>query len=85
MSIPKVVASAALGKMVKNQMGGRAFMGASLGMAALRVATKSVPGAMLIGTALVLAAYAKKRQANKEAELLESDQQSDYDEATDIA
>lgn len=83
MSIPKVIASAALGKVIKKQMGGKGLMGLGMGMTALRVATKSVPGAMLIGTGLVLAAYVKKRQGNKEAELAESDPQSDYEEPSE--
>lgn len=84
MSIPKSIAAAALGKFIGKKMNDKGFIGFGLGLTALRIATNSVPGAMLIGTGLVLAAYVKKKQADKEAELSDADEQSDYNEPSPI-
>lgn len=78
MNIPKTIANAALGKVVGSQIGSKGLVGLGLGVTALKIATRSVPGAMLIGTGLVLAAYVKKKQADKEAEQL--DPQSELEE-----
>lgn len=59
MNMPKKIIDAALGT--------NGLIGLSLGMTALRIATRSVPSAMLIGTGLVLAAHIRKKQADKQA------------------
>lgn len=69
MSISKSIAAAAIGKIASKAtgkpLGDKSLVGFGLGLTALRLATKSVPGAMLIGSGLVLAAYVKKKQDEK--------------------
>lgn len=63
MSLFKTVVGTAVGTVARKQMSNRGLIGFGLGLTALRVATKSVPAAFLVGSGLMLTAYYKKKRA----------------------
>jgi hypothetical protein len=63
MNLFKAAIGTAVGTVARKQMSNRGLIGFGLGLTALRVATKSVPAAFLVGSGLVLTAYYKKSQA----------------------
>lgn len=86
MNIPKIIANVALGKAANKIIGhkildrpldDKMIVGLGLGLSAMRLATKSVPGAMLIGTALVLTAYIRRNEADKISDTKISDKIDD--------
>lgn len=64
MSLIRKLGKAAIAKSVKERSAGRGIVGLGLGMLAARIATRSVPGALLVGGAYL----AKKLYDKKKAE-----------------
>ena len=62
MSLLKTIAGAVVGETVGRQRG-RGLLGAGLGIVATRIATRSIPGALLVGGALLAKAVYDRRKA----------------------
>ncbi|MEM8695638.1 MAG: hypothetical protein AAGE05_06410 [Pseudomonadota bacterium] len=66
MGIIRSLARSAIGSGVRNRTAGRGLLGAGLGLIAARIATRSLPGAALVGGGLV-AKYLWDRKREREA------------------
>lgn len=66
MSLIRSIARGALGSSVRSRTAGRGILGAGLGLVAARIATRSLPGAALVGGGL-LAKYLWDRKREREA------------------
>jgi hypothetical protein len=66
MSIFREIARGAVGGQVRNRTAGRGLLGAGLGLIAARIATRSLPGAALVGGGLV-AKYLWDRKRERDA------------------
>jgi hypothetical protein len=64
MSLFKTIAGAVVGEVVGRKRG-RGLLGAGLGVAATRIATRSIPGALLVGGALVAKTLYDRRKGRK--------------------
>ena len=60
----KSIAGAVVGEVI-GQKRGNGLLGAGLGIIATRIATRSLPGALLVGGALVAKAVYDRRKARK--------------------
>lgn len=67
MSLFREIARGALGSTVRNRTAGRGILGMGLGMIAARIATRSLPGAALVGGGLV-AKYLWDKKQQRDAE-----------------
>jgi hypothetical protein len=64
MPLLKTIAGAIVGEVVGRKRG-RGLLGAGLGIAATRLATRSIPGALLVGGALIAkSVYDKRKKRN---------------------
>lgn len=71
MSIIRTIAAAAIGSKAQSKLRGRGLLGAVVGIAVTRVATRSLPGALLVGGGLLaktLYDKSQERQARAAAE-----------------
>jgi hypothetical protein len=66
MPLLKTIAGAVVGEAVGRKRG-RGLLGAGLGIAATRIATRSIPGALLVGGALLAKTLYDRRKAKREA------------------
>lgn len=64
MSLLKTIAGAIVGEVVGRKRG-HGILGAGLGIAATRIATRSIPGALLVGGALLAKTVYDKRKKRK--------------------
>ncbi|HEV7233554.1 MAG TPA: hypothetical protein VGN36_04860 [Sphingorhabdus sp.] len=64
----KSAAGAALGSVIAERTAGKGLLGAGLGLIATRLATRSIPGAALVGGALVAKALYDRRRERKHLE-----------------
>lgn len=64
MPLLKTVAGAVLGEVVGRKRG-HGILGAGLGIAATRIATRSIPGALLVGGAIAAKALYDRRKRHK--------------------
>ncbi len=68
MSIFREIARGALGGHVRSRTAGRGLLGAGIGLIAVRIATRSLPGAALVGGGLVAKyLWDKKRERGETA------------------
>ncbi len=65
MPLLKTIAGAVVGEAVGRKRG-RGLLGAGLGIVATRLATRSLPGALLVGGALVAKAVYDRRKTKRE-------------------
>ncbi|RED16942.1 hypothetical protein [Parasphingopyxis lamellibrachiae] len=68
MSIFREIARGALGGHVRNRTAGRGLLGAGIGLIAARVATRSLPGAALVGGGLVAKYLWDRKRERDEAD-----------------
>jgi hypothetical protein len=66
MPLLKTIAGAVVGEAVGRKRG-PGLLGAGLGIAATRIATRSIPGALLVGGALLAKTLYDRRKAKREA------------------
>lgn len=66
MPLLKTIAGAVVGEAVGRKRG-RGLLGAGLGIAATRIAARSIPGALLVGGALLAKTLYDRRKAKREA------------------
>ncbi len=78
MSILRTAATAVVGSEIAKQKKGNGLLGFGLGLIATRIATRSLPGAMLIGGVMVAKALYDRAQEAEE-ELLAADQVIDIE------
>jgi hypothetical protein len=64
MPLLKTIAGAVVGEAVGRKRG-RGLLGAGLGIVATRIATRSIPGALLVGGALVAKTLYDRRKAKR--------------------
>jgi hypothetical protein len=64
MPLLKTIAGAVVGEAVSRRRG-RGLLGAGLGIAATRLATRSIPGALLVGGALLAKTLYDRRKERK--------------------
>ena len=64
MPLLKTIAGAVVGEVVDRKRG-HGLLGAGLGIAATRIATRSIPGALLVGGALLAKTVYDKRKKRK--------------------
>jgi hypothetical protein len=64
MPLLKTIAGAVVGEAVGRRRG-RGLLGAGLGIAATRIATRSIPGALLVGGALLAKTLYDRRKERK--------------------
>lgn len=62
-SLVKAAAGAAIGSVIAERTAGRGLLGAGLGVLATRLATRSLPGALLVGGAIVAKSLYDRRKA----------------------
>lgn len=63
MSLLRTIAGAALGSVIAERSAGRGLLGAGLGVLATRLATRSLPGALLVGGAIAAKTVYDRRKA----------------------
>lgn len=73
MSIFREIARGALGGQVRNRTAGRGILGAGLGLIAARIATRSLPGAAMVGGGLVAKYLWDKKRERDEAAAVDPD------------
>ncbi len=78
MSILRTAATAVVGSEIAKRKKGNGLLGFGLGLIATRIATRSLPGAMLIGGAMVAKALYDRAQEEEE-ELSAADQVIDIE------
>lgn len=61
----KTAAGAVLGSVIAEKTNGKGLLGAGLGVLATRIATRSIPGAVLVGGALVAKTLYDRRREGK--------------------
>jgi hypothetical protein len=61
----KTIAGAVIGEVIGKRSGNHGLIGAGLGIIATRIATRSLPGAMLIGGALLAKGIIDHQRAQK--------------------
>ncbi len=61
-SIAKTAAGALLGSVIAERAAGKGLLGAGLGIIATRLATRSVPGALLVGGAIAAKTLYNRRR-----------------------
>lgn len=77
-SLAKAAAGAAIGSAIAERAAGRGLLGAGLGMLATRFATRSLPGAVLVGGALVAKTiYDRRREIRNNPSKVIIDQKVD--------
>lgn len=64
-SLVKAAVGAVVGSVVAEKSAGRGLLGAGLGVLATRLATRSLPGAAIVGGALVAKAIYDRRKESK--------------------
>ena len=64
-SLVKAAVGAVVGSVVAEKSAGRGLLGAGLGVLATRLATRSLPGAAIVGGALVAKAIYDRRKERK--------------------
>lgn len=64
-SLVKAAVGAVVGSVVAEKSAGRGLLGAGLGVIATRLATRSLPGAAIVGGALVAKAIYDRRKERK--------------------
>jgi hypothetical protein len=64
-SLVKAAVGAVVGSVVAEKSAGRGLLGAGLGVLATRLATRSLPGAAIVGGALVAKAVYDRRKESK--------------------
>lgn len=75
MSLLRNVASALVGNEARKRGKGSGLMGFGVGVLAARIATRSLPGALLVGGAMVAKAlYDRSKNEDEDAELPASEQ-----------
>lgn len=68
MSLIRSLARGVLGNSVRNRTAGTGLLGAGLGLIAARIATRSLPGAALVGGGLVAKYLWDKKKEREEAD-----------------
>lgn len=77
-NVIKAAAGAALGSVIAERSAGRGLLGAGLGILATRLATRSLPGAVLVGGALVAKTlYDRRREIRNNPSKVIIDQKVD--------
>ncbi len=80
MSILRTAATAVVGSEIAKRKKGNGLLGFGLGLIATRIATRSLPGAMLIGGAMVAKAlYDRAQELEEENEVPAADQVIDIE------
>lgn len=64
-NLVKAAAGAALGSVIAEKSAGRGLLGAGIGLAATRLVTRSIPGALLVGGAFVAKKLYDKRKEQR--------------------
>ena len=77
-SIAKAAVGAALGSVIAERTAGKGLLGAGLGVIATRLATRSLPGALLVGGAIAAKTlYDRRRQIRNNPSQVIIDQKAD--------
>lgn len=70
-NLAKTVAGAALGSVIAERSAGKGLLGAGLGVLATRLATRSLPGAVVVGGALIAKTlYDRRRIRNNPSQVV---------------
>ncbi len=72
----KSIAGAVIGEVIGKRSGNHGLIGAGLGIIATRIATRSLPGAMLIGGALLAKGILDHKRAQKTNNAAKADSNS---------
>lgn len=81
MSIVRSLARTALGGAVSRKTAGRGLLGAGVGLIATRIATRSLPGAALVGGGLIAKYLWDKRQEARDGEAAFTTEDAEMGEA----
>lgn len=69
----RTIAGAVVGEVIGKRSGNSGLLGAGLGILATRIAMRSLPGALLVGGALIAKSLYDHQQAQKSAQNKNSD------------
>lgn len=83
MGLMKSLAATIIGQKVGEKSSGSGLLGAGIGFLVTRIATRSIPGAALVGGGYLAKKYYDKRKADKAADAAQATGLSDED--TDMA